>query len=101
MDTNKIAELIEIVEDIIKDIEENDFSDTVKFKLAWQVLSSLSQVSGIVNSAKVRAPGQVLVGKLIISETNRLIAKCTELVGNPEELHALRNMNTMSTDEDD
>jgi len=100
VDTNRIAELIEIVEGILANIEENQLTDTVKFQLAWKVLSSLSQVCGIVNSAKVRAPGQVLVGRLIQDEADRLIEKCTGLIGNPEELDMLKSMNTMETNED-
>ena len=99
MDTNKIAELFSIVEGIIEDIEKSELTDTVKFQLAWKILSSLSQVCGIVNSAKVRAPGQILVGRLIMAEADRLVAKCTELIGSPGELDILKNISQMSTTE--
>lgn len=72
MELNKIADLFAAVEGILKKIK-NGSDNEEKKKLGWKVLSHLTQVYGIVNSANVRAPGQRLIAKLVIDESNRMI----------------------------
>lgn len=76
MNTEKIAELIELAEKNLEIIELKDFDDNEVSKLQWRIISSLAEAKAIANIAKVRAKGQVLIQRLVIAECDSLIIRC-------------------------
>lgn len=91
MELNKIAELLAIVESLLRAIKDEQTSADDKKLTGWKVLSHLTQVFGIVNSSNIRAPGQILVARLIIEESNRLIDEMVDSIGDdtPEEFNLM------------
>lgn len=90
METNKIAELLAIVEELLATIKDPNTEKNEKMLLGWKVLSHLTQVYGIVNSCNVRAPGQLLVARLILKESNRMIDETVKSIDSiPEEFNMM------------
>jgi len=90
MDTNKIADLLAKVESLLATLRETEQSE--RMAIGWRILSHITQIYGAVNSSNVRAPGQLLVAKLIRQEAERLI-KQTEISipAIPEEFYIMIN----------
>lgn len=86
METNKIAELLEIIERILSAIKDESTERTNKMLFGWQILSHLTQIYSIVNSSNVRAPGQLLVSRLILKECNRIMVETEKSISDiPDE----------------
>ena len=90
METNKIAELLDTVEEILPAIKDERTDENQKMAQAWKLLSHLTQVFGIVNSSNVRAPGQRLIARLVLDESNRLITEALDSIGDvPPEFNIM------------
>jgi len=101
METNKIAELLEIVEELLETIKSENTDRNEKMLLGWKVLSHLTQIYGIVNSCNVRAPGQLLVARLILSESNRMIDETINSIGDTPEEFKMMISSIKSTGQND
>lgn len=102
MDTNKIADLFALVEKTLKTIKDETTGENEKMMLGWKILSNLTQVFGLVNSTNVRAPGQVMVGQLILKESNRFIDETVKSIENiPDEFKMMINSIKLTGQEND
>jgi len=101
MDTNKIADLFALIERTLSEIKSEDTEQEKKMMLGWKILSNITQVYGIVNSSNRRAPGQMLVARLISEESDRLIEDVMNSIENVPEEFRMMIQSVRSTGQED